>query len=526
MTHTRNHMLGKAGCIAVCLLLCITLFAALPAGAFAEAQPTAVPNEQVTATPTPVPTPVPTPIPTPTPGITAVSVATPTPGATATPNASPTPVPTPEPPSGGGVTVLGYVTQTAAGSEIQTLDPNQKCQIVVKLRDERFNETLKPKGYAEGQQFVNIKLTSTATFSTPSMGDISFANVAFVNNGLEYAVVFNDIMYLGGANTFSFDVTYPYESVGLQSVSVGLSQCRDPKNETGAKPNLMVKQSAFGSASINAGDSFILSVNSFNTSTSQGLTDITTSVSLPAALSLADGSNTVLTSSVAAGGTYTANFALQALPSAEQGVANVTINYTYYVKGTSEQLTSSQTITIPIVQPDRFTFMALDAPTEMFVGEEGSLSINFVNKGKGTLYNLTAEIAGNIDNPGQSQYLGNLNSGTEGSADFSILCSKAGAASGTITIIYEDVNGAEKRQTKEFSVQVMDAPTMEDPGMQPDIGMPDMPMEQPGMPWWGWLLIGLGVVVVIIVIIVIVKKAKARKRARELADEDEEDEDF
>ena len=93
----------------------------------------------------------------------------------------------------------------------------------------------------------------------------------------------------------------------------------------------------------------------------------------------------MLTESVPAGGSYQTTCTLQAQSSAETGVANVTVEYRYYIKGTDEQLTSSQLITVPIVQPDRFSFTSMDLPQEMYAGEENTITVNYVNKGKGCL---------------------------------------------------------------------------------------------------------------------------------------------
>ncbi|MEG1322832.1 MAG: cell adhesion protein, partial [Ruthenibacterium sp.] len=156
---------------------------------------------------------------------------------------------------------------------------------------------------------------------------------------------------------------------------------------------------------------------------------------------------------------------------------------------------------------------------------EGTLTLGFVNKGKGILYNLSAEISGNLENPSQMQYVGNLASGTEGSVDFDILAKTAGTVSGVITLTYEDINGVEKKQTKEYSAVVGEAPAT-DPGMD-GMGpmMPEEPEAKKGLPWWGWALIAGGGLTAIVVIVKIIKKKKAKKIERELA-EDNDDEDF
>lgn len=420
----------------------------------------------------------------------------------------------------GGIEILGYSVQDAAGNEIQKVTPGTKCRIVVAVRDGRI--TTPPTQLDNYGNTINIKLSSTTSFSSPTFGDLKQTNVDQTDKGYEYGIVFNDITYVGGDNTLTFDLSYNDNSVPMTSLSVVITQCQTDL-QTGAKPTLMVQNINYGGQSIEAGKTFTLSITSYNTSKESGLTDVTTSISLPTGLMLAEGSNKVLTPSVAAGGAYTTTFQMQADSSAETGPVNVTVDYTYYLSGTSEPMSASQMITIPLVQPDRFSFTTMDVPTEAYAGEESYVSLDFVNKGKGILYNLSAELSGNMDNAGQTQYLGNLQSGTEGSVEFGVLASQAGTVSGVITLTYEDVNGNAKTQTKEFSISVMEMPTYDDYPMDP--GM-DMPVETGFvMPWWGWALIVVAGAAVVIVIVRIVKKRKAKKLALELA-EDVADEDF
>ena len=51
-------------------------------------------------------------------------------------------------------------------------------------------------------------------------------------------------------------------------------------------------------------------------------------------------------------------------------------------------------VTVPIVQPERFEISRTDFPEYLSMGEEGYASVSFVNKGKGIIYNVSAEITG------------------------------------------------------------------------------------------------------------------------------------
>lgn len=417
----------------------------------------------------------------------------------------------------GGLYVTGYTVLAADGHELQKVNIGEKCKIVVGVHDGRF--AAMPTKVDAYNNIVNVKLTSTGTFATPTFGDIGISTPKWLSSTseIEYAVTFNDIMYLGGSNELAFDLSYVDHSVAMQNVSVGISQCFDATKVTTAKPTVMVQSSDIGGANVAAGSVFALKLVSYNTSDSLGITDVTTSITLPDSIALAGGSNMFLTSAVGPGASYSGTFALQAQAAAETGVANITINYTYYIAGAGDQLTSSQIVTVPIVQPDRFEFTSLDVPAEAYTGEENTLTVNYVNKGKGTLYNLTASISGNMDNPGQSQYMGNLASGTEGSADFTIQSSGVGTISGTITITYEDVNGEQQQKTEDYSVNVVAAPSVDDGGMMSSVSMPEE--GGGGMPWWAYLLILAGIGGGTGITVAAVKKAKRKKRAAELSED-------
>lgn len=448
--------------------------------------------------------------------------------ATSTP--TPTPTPTLAPVTSGDVKVTGYTVLDAAGNEIQKVQPGQKCQIVISLLDERYGTGTgkrMPAGTDTGT-YANVKITSTTSFTPPSLGDIRLTTIAGkdMSDGLKYGIIFNDITYLGGSNTLSFDLSYADQSVPLVNLSQAISQCSasGSSGNSSIKPSVMVQDSNYGKPQVAAGETFTLNLTSYNTSKSTGISNVTTTLTLPETLTLAGGSNSVMTANVAAGGSFTNAFQLMAQPSAATGIANITVQYTFYSATGEEQLTASQMITVSIVQPDRFSFSSMEVPDEIFTGEENTISLGFVNKGKGILYNVSAEISGNLKNPGQTQYLGNLQPGAEGSVDFVIAGESAGTVSGTITLTYEDIAGNQTTQTKEYSVTVTEMTGMDEsfPGGEVMPGMDPVEPKPAGMPVWVWAIIIVVVVVGAVVAIKIVKKRKAQKELRELEEEDED----
>jgi hypothetical protein len=422
----------------------------------------------------------------------------------------------------GGLYVTGYSVQDAAGNELQKVSPGDKCTIVVSLRDGRFSEI--PSKTDSSGNIVNVKITSTAAFTSPSLGDIRQTTPTIEGGELSYAIIFKDITYTGGENALAFDVAYIDGQVAMQNISCGISQCQGSAQQTGSKASLMVRDISYGTGSIEAGQTFTLVITSYNTSKSVNLTDVKTSIGLPSSLALASGSNVTLTESVSAGGAYSSTFQLQALSSAETGPANITVDYQYYIQGSETALTASQVIAIPLVQPDRFSFTSVTVPDQATVGEEVTVTLNYVNKGKGMLYNLSTSATANGGTATPlDPYLGNLASGTKGSADFTIVAGTAGTLTGTAILTYEDINGVEVQQTAEFSIPVTEAATVTPDDYDMSFTEEVTPTES-GMPVWGWVLLVLAVVCAVVVLIILRKK-KAAKRAQMLS-EDDEDEDF
>ena len=183
--------------------------------------------------------------------------------------------------------------------------------------------------------------------------------------------------------------------------------------------------------------------------------------------------------------------------------------------------TSTENIAIPIIQRDRFEVGEIEPPMMMYVGEESGIELTFVNKGTTDVRNITAVINGNIQNPGQSQYVGNLPAGEESSVNFAFSALEPGTVKAFVTLSYEDSNDIQREVVKEFTVEAQEMPKFDDMGMGGmDPGMME-PMEQEShMPVWGWIAIVVGGAAVVVVIIIIIRKKRKAKKAQEDDDED------
>lgn len=419
-------------------------------------------------------------------------------------------------PSAAPAPTAPYITNYDVGGSFGThLRPGEKANISITVSD----EWSKNNG-------SNLRgRINTSTFSGKDA-------IAENRNDGTYKFTFTDVTYNGGSNEFTFDVITEggTETRELVPMSLTIIQCAEAIEPTPAPtpapaevPKIMVKDFTFGGNSVEAGKEFTLELTLFTTSGNTNLEDVMVGLTFPTDsknVSLASGSMNTYVGAMAPNETRTISYKMVTDATMEPGSVNITVQLT---SKNGEAATSP--ISIPVTQPERFEITNVEAPETMMMGEEGYLSVTFVNKGKSAINNLTAEIQGeNLANPGQSQFLGNVAAGTENSVDFSVMASAEGVINGKVILSYENSKGEVATLEKEFSCTVEAAPVIDDPGMM-DPGMMDPTMGDDvnsGMPIWGWALIVVGVGAVVAVVVVVIRKKKAAKKLAELEDEDED----
>ena len=457
------------------------------------------------------------------------------------PDATPTPSPTPNTSTSitesDGVYVTGYTVTTPAGGEITTLGVGDKVNIVLQVVDHssarysvdaseivaRINSSIFTyTGTGEiGQLFESNDDPDTNRLQrvrSGQAGDEEKSANAYYNY-YSYVLLFRDVIYNGGGNTLPINLSYLDTSKPMQQFSVTLGQCVDKDQTT--TPNLLVRTSTYGDA-VTAGSPFTLSLGLYATDGNETLNDVIVSLTLPENISLNGGSLSNYVGIMAAKSMRDVTFSVLPAAGFTGTVADITVNMTAVGDITGKAVSSTTTISIPVSQPDRFEVgqLQLSADT-MMVGDTGSVTLSYVNKGKNPIGNLEARLTGTNLGSESYQYLGNLNAGTEGSVDFDITPDAAGNISGIITLNYEDASGNPRTISKDFTataeeVNYEDAMPDYDPSM-------DEP-QQTGMPVWGWVLIVVCVgVVVAVVVAVIVRKRKKAKALAALDEDSDED---
>lgn len=443
--------------------------------------------------------------------------------------------------SSGGTVVSGegtpyiaaYTVTDASGNELQRIQEGQKCRIIVAVVDPRINNPAMLT-LPNGQPLLgNVKVVSTGTFGSPSLGDIStttFTADKVDASGLHFSIILNDITYLGGtSNELVLDLAYNDNARALVTLKQGISQCGVSTEQGGKATALVVKSASYGSGDVTAGENFTLNASVLASNGTSGVENVTISLKLPEEITVVSGSSYLFMGNMKPGATADASFQLTASAVAKAGSYNITIEVSGNSASDGTGLTASMPITVPVVQPDRFEIANVNLPESLMVGQESYGTVSLVNKGKGSVYNVEAELTGEgftVDE-GSKKFIGNIASGSQNSQDFSITATQAGTITAQLVVTYEDEKANVKTLTRDVTMTVdevnMGGGGMDD-GMIGGGGM-EIPQEtKKGLPVWGWILIVLLVAAIIaVVVITVIKKKKARRNAAQLMEDDDED---
>lgn len=299
---------------------------------------------------------------------------------------------------------------------------------------------------------------------------------------LAFDVDLVDLLYSGKGDTVKFTLGYYMGGENIEhNITVSIPGCKeyvdkedsdkeDPDKEDKELdplvPHVIISSYDYGKLQVVAGQVFDLNLTFTNTSDRYDLENVVMKITTPEGFSIASSSNTFYFDQLGKGESMSKTVSVQANPGAKAESHALTIGYTFqYVANDARKSgESSENISIPISQPDRFSVDELQLPTSLMVGEEYNMTLNFVNKGKAEIYNVTAELKGNMKNSGERTFVGNVESGKENSVDFFITPSEAGKLEGQILITYEDSNMNIKEVVRPFMIPV-EEPFIPDPGM-------------------------------------------------------------
>lgn len=300
------------------------------------------------------------------------------------------------------------------------------------------------------------------------------------------------------------------------SVSVLSTVTKDTKDEetiASPTPIVILSKYNYGGSSVAAGSSTNLSFSFTNTSKTIKIENVMVTVTGGQDLMLNGSTNTFYFESVAASGSKTVTVPMKAaqLISASAQDVKIDVTYEYVDQNARKSGNATLSLSVPLYQPDRFEMSEPTSSYTGYVGEETSLTIDYVNKGKSAINNVEATISGDIDTPTAYQRVGTIDGGKNGTIAFAVTPQLEGENQVKIVITYEDSNGNTKERVFEATVEAM-AYEPADPGMD-DPGMID-PEPTSTFPW-KYVIIALVVIAVIALIVLRARKKKAKQKAEQ-----------
>lgn len=282
----------------------------------------------------------------------------------------------------------------------------------------------------------------------------------------------------------------------------------------GPVPNIIITNFTYGDGSVAVGSNFDLGFT-FQNMGKVAVSNMVVTVDGGENFAISGGTNTFYYDALYAGYSLTQTVPMQVLPSAKNGAQGIDISFKYeYVDGGSRSSTTSDIkISVPVSQPDRFELNDPSVPDGINAGEESTITMDYVNKGKGDISNVEASIEGDgITATQAKQYIGNVASGASGSIGFAFTADKAGATEAKLKVTYENSDG--QSQTKEFPVtfDVSEPATPSEPTEADDA-------QNQGIPVWVWIVAGV-IIAAIALTVVLMIRHRRRKAQRSQQDDD------
>lgn len=239
------------------------------------------------------------------------------------------------------------------------------------------------------------------------------------------------------------------------------------KGDTSSKtvPQLMITNYDYGSKVVEANKPFNLGITLKNTNKKQSISNIKVSLSADEGIFIpVNSSNSFFIDNITPGGTATKTITLTSKPDAPQKTVSISVDMTYEDKD-GNPITAKDNISIPLVQDLRLVIDDIVPPTELFTGQQSSVSVQYYNMGKTALSNLRVTAEGtNLEfSQSPATFVGNFEAGKNEYYDLSIIPISEGPVEGNVVFTFENTAGEESRIEKPFSFTAQEMPVVDEP---------------------------------------------------------------
>ena len=279
-------------------------------------------------------------------------------------------------------------------------------------------------------------------------------------------------------------------------------------------PNIIVTKFNYGGESVAAGSSFNFSFKFKNTSSELAIDNVVVTVDGGENLLLNGSSNSFFFDKIKAGNSKTVTVPMKALKTltVNSQTVSVSFKYEYVDQNKRTQATSEAKLSVPVYQPDKFEISQPVLPDYIAEGDDVSITLNYVNKGKTQISNVEASLEGDVTSSLSTTTVGNLDPGKNGTIVLSATAVSAGDTEFDVKVTYEDSNGDSKERIFPVTMTVQAAePYVPDDNID-DGGNTG---QTSGFNWW--ILVAAAVVIAIAATIILKKRKKAKAAKQEQA---------
>lgn len=356
------------------------------------------------------------------------------------------------------------------------------------------------------------------------------ANPVDGNSYVDCGFVFN---VKGNVKTAYYPITFEVEYIkdGVsyrvdKSVDIALygneTETTTASDSATSVPRIIVTGFETNPEKVMAGQEFELTVHLQNTSNKTAVSNIKVTLSsannefLPSS-----GSSTEFIRSMGCGATKDIVIKMEAQGNLEQKPYVLAVDCEYEGEKNAPY-TTKESISIPVYQEAKAKITDIEVmPMSIEVYSQANVMFSINNTGKSALYNVQVTV--DSDNPyvqAEESFVGNINAGSTGYADFMVTGVAPTMDDGKVKVIisYEDAAGAVGTFETEIELFVYEA-VYQEPSFDDGFVDPGMMEEEQGFPWV-WLIAGIAAVVIVVVVtVIVIKKKKQKALEEELEDE-------
>ena len=209
-----------------------------------------------------------------------------------------------------------------------------------------------------------------------------------------------------------------------------------------------------------AGEKISLTVTLVNTARFESVKNMSVTAAPPEGFALLSASDTQYIGYVGAGATFDVTFTYATKSDLPAGQYGISVSYDYaFGKGMSSS--GSGTARVTITQPLQLELSLVQMPEKAVISDTVSAGVQAINLSRAKAYNVRAVIKADGLSPAGTVFLGDIEGGASVEGTGQVVVTGLsdgnfpyGQTNGTVTFYYEDADGNEQTEVKNFSTEI------------------------------------------------------------------------